>query len=625
MSTPILSRVPSRRHAVCGFAPHFFSGAAAVCFVWTAAAQPATAQTLTYRLPAKSRYSLRQDEGFKLRTNPDGTTTARVLVTFRFLAPPPLSCRSRATVPQILPTPIGVLGEKLGQISLNDQLKDKSTTAGQLDPQTGQIAVDAATLQKQGFEQPLEILQTKIALYNTLRDLAPRDEQDRLRLTAVGAANEAAEKTVQTVVNPDAAFAYGDWLTNAREARALAWFGTSKLSLKNQRDSLDALNGSKSLRMLSDPAKIASADAGFAPDLSDTSFQKYGRWFFEVYKDTETTNPRITNLFGVRVEWAMEVTFDPKNPPKASLFAGVTSAPSKKPEANSASSQPADTPAAEAAPAGETGTTLLALAAGSPFAGLGQPGVDLVAGPTILNNGTPFFAGLNLHSSQDVKGRFNDWTRIGGLVGQTLGSGKKSIILAPSLAINNNAIVFAGASLFGGAYSDSNHTTRQSLAFGVAIRLSISGVTKDEKDKKTDENKMGATVLAFDGPTPPYEGDCAASDYTVLLFTSALTRNFTYDFVEAESQQTQSGTIALNDLSENDRNYWLTFVRPGRFVSQPPSGFHFEISEITKAAPLGEPQRVVSFEKGRLYKVNVVANVIAPPSPATSTDQKKGK
>ena len=529
-----------------------------------------------------------------VKTGDDGKITIRALLTLHLLRIP--SCYSKSSPKNDANKPFDSFVRK-GILGSNFLTDDRTLADSDFD------SAGVITAPHNGSaDEPLY----NEKLYNAIRQFIPRAEQSSLGQRSLLAQAVDLAQAVNTVPNGqgvratgiksvDYAFAFGDSLDNARVARKLALLGNTSVHTENFDNSLSDLNAS-GIRLLTDPEMINSGKAGKDP-LSQTNFRNDGRWYFDEYDVTSADLPNQApmHMMEVSVVWALEATFDPANPPHIPLggfTSTVTTAPAVAKAVEGGTSDPAAgaggnagqknadqkvaSSSQQAAPAADQTT----LAGGSPgIFGLtsGQigaigtpaqtPGIDLVAGFAIRDNGTPTLLGANITPagkklSAGLTDNVLDFNRIGILLGRTTES-IPAYITALSLKVNSNALLYIGP-----AFSNSGGLTRSGISFGAALNLFpiLSGnqsASPSLAGKDVEVDFVPGTLMPF----PCKKDTQAAILWTTPPDTATAVDTITPTFNQDEKTYSpaitfprQGGGVSANQF------FWLQFVNPGKLA-----------------------------------------------------------
>jgi hypothetical protein len=269
------------------------------------------------------------------------------------------------------------------------------------------------------------------------------------------------------------------------------------------------------VRIVDPRADPGARNARLIPVTPDT-LRNYGRWRFDTL-DADCREGK-TKLTQVVVTWTFQIPIDPNSPDVPFLSAKFSAPPAPPPppppagggandpknvdphnsltenavpqnaqdqtenlKTNEAHSNANAVSPKEAAPGSpDTGAAatamaqLLGIGAGQLGAVSHQPGIELVGGVAIPDNGPNAAFGFMVYDDRRNKdcdespgplGLHNIEQNLGLFVGRVTGS-RGAYVIAPSLRLGTSAWAFAG-----GAFGDSNGTTRRGFVAGVTIRL----------------------------------------------------------------------------------------------------------------------------------------------------------
>lgn len=399
-----------------------------------------TTPTLKVSIPAGSRYSMKTVDGFAGEVTSDGKYHSRVIVTMTVLAPPDSLVNSSPSSEIIEES--GLLGSALRVSAIKEKIKRQITTL---------VKDDSAS------SQTPELF-----------------DADYLRSAING-----------DIIDFTKSFSYQDWIYNANSLGILISKGPDLINLAGTKSDLQKSKGK--LQLLRDPKDAKLPNPSFASGLDPLDFQNFGRWYFDVYDVAENKLGNVKHLVGVRIEWALDVSFDASKKVSFPIAGSVSF--NNPPTTNGSKST---TPAAQNLVADFTPITGLPVISD-------VPGIDPVVGAVVTNNGPAGLAGFNVRWNNFRRGlgTFSQYDRYGVLLGFTdNSSSKRQTVLSGSYYLNDNAMLFGGL-VIGGAFRSVNNSARQSPAFGLVFRFSVRGVTADAKDKSQQ-----ATEAIKPGPAP---------------------------------------------------------------------------------------------------------------------------
>ena len=486
----------------------------------------------------------------KVTTDADGKVTVRTRMTLHLLRIPDDYTKSSETT---IEQGDNILGTALPGVPYPDKYNNEG-------------AIDNTAPYEKNYK-----------LFNAIRGLISHDVQSDMNGTSLLARAVAANGPRGPYIKDAGyAFTFADSLANARAARDLAIKGASALaSTPNEKKSFPTLS---EVRLLKDPDEITSSSPDSAA-LSEANFRDCGRWTFKdcVAKSREHPDIPPIHMVEVDVVWALTATFDPAKPPKIPLgeLKANTAAPTSG-EADSktasASIQPAAaTPALEGGLAGLLGITH-AQVAGLGGSGGQIPGVDIIGGFAIKDNGTPTMFGANVtftnkDARTELHGDIIDWSRAGLVVGRTTDS-SPAYIIGPSLRINPNSLIYLGY-----GFSDSHGLTRTDVAFGAAFNLlailpGSQSQTDTPKSKDYEFDVQNGALIAV----PGVEDTNAAVLWIPRRGATGSALTFRYahsEFGPSPSPSSQDTlykeTFELTAHPDNHKEniiFWLQFVQP---------------------------------------------------------------